>query len=43
MKSKIKNFVEEGRRKLPLEDGTVYSRRRGIQPFSVSPLQDYIP
>ncbi|PIP47543.1 MAG: glycosyl transferase family 1 [Chloroflexi bacterium CG23_combo_of_CG06-09_8_20_14_all_45_10] len=43
MESKIKNFVEEGRRKLPLEDGTVYSRRKGVQPFSVSPLQDYIP
>lgn len=30
-------------RKLPLEDGTVYSRRKGLQPFSVPPLEDYIP
>jgi len=29
--------------KLPLADGTVYSRRKGVQPFSVSPLQDYVP
>ena len=43
MESKIKNFVKDGRRKLPLEDGTVYSRRKGIRPFSVSPLQDYLP
>ena len=29
--------------KLPLADGTVYSRRKGVQPFSVPPLQDYVP
>ena len=28
---------------MPLEDGTVYSRKRHIEPFYVSPLQSYIP
>ena len=29
--------------KQPLEDGTLYSRRRVTEPFSVAPLQDYVP
>ena len=28
-------------RQLPFNDGTIYSRRKGIEPFSVAPLQDY--
>jgi len=29
--------------KQPLEDGTLYSRRRVTEPFSVPPLHDYVP
>lgn len=42
MENQIKNFAEQAETKLPLSDGTVYSRRKGVQPFSVNPLQDYI-
>ena len=27
----------------PLDDGTVYSTRKGVTPFHVSPVEDYIP
>ncbi|HUS03911.1 MAG TPA: glycosyltransferase [Dehalococcoidia bacterium] len=43
MENQIKSSAEQVRTKLPLEDGTVYSRRKGVQPFSVNPLEDYIP
>ncbi len=43
MESQIKSFAEQAKTKLPLADGTVYSRRKGVQPFSVNPLEDYIP
>ena len=39
----MKKVSEEAERALPLEDGTIYSCRRGVQPFSVSPLEDYVP
>jgi trehalose synthase len=39
----MNNSAEGAERKLPLEDGTVYCCRKGIQPFSVPPLEDYIP
>lgn len=38
-----KDAVKPTKIKLPLEDGTMYSHRRGILPLTVSPLQDYIP
>ncbi len=43
MESQIKSSAEHVSTKLPLEDGTVYSRRKGALPFQVHPLQDYIP
>jgi trehalose synthase len=43
MESQIKSSAEQVSTKLPLEDGTVYSRRKGALPFQVHPLQDYIP
>ncbi|MCK4420031.1 hypothetical protein KAV79_09510, partial [Candidatus Aerophobetes bacterium] len=44
MKSEAKKPVEEEiKREFPLEDGTAYSRRKGFQPFSSSPIEDYIP
>ena len=39
----MKDAVKPAGRKMPLEDGTMYSRRKGVLPLSVSPLQDYIP
>jgi trehalose synthase len=43
MESQVKNFSEKVKiEELPLEDGTVYSRRKGVQPFSVPPLKDYV-
>ena len=41
--SPMVNSPRTAERQLPLEDGTLYSRRNGVEPFSVSPLQDYIP
>jgi len=43
METQIKDVVEQVEKKLPLQDGTVYSRRKGLESLSVSPLQDYIP
>jgi trehalose synthase len=43
METQLKNLVEQAEKKPPLEDGTMYSPRKGFQPFSASPLQDYIP
>ncbi len=44
MKSETKKLFEgEVRRGLPLQDGTVYSRRKGIEPFCASPIKDYVP
>jgi trehalose synthase len=44
MKSETSKLVEdEIKRKFPLEDGTVYSRRKGFQPFCAPPIEDYIP
>jgi len=44
MKSETKKLFEgEVRRELPLQDGTVYSRRKGFQPFSASSIEDYVP
>ncbi len=33
----------ETQKNFPLEDGTVYSRRKGFQPFSAPPIEDYVP
>jgi len=44
MKNETKKLVEEEiKGELPLKDGTVYSRRKGFQPFSASPIEDYVP
>lgn len=44
MKNKAKKPVEgEIKRESPLEDGTVYSRRKGFEPFCASPIEDYVP
>jgi len=43
METQIKDIVEQAEKKLPSGNGTMYSRREGIQSLSVSPLQDYIP
>jgi len=44
MKSETRKPVKgEIKRKFPLKDGTVYSRRKGFQPFSASPIEDYVP
>jgi len=43
MENPIKNSTEQIGTRVPLEDGTVYSRRKGVLPFSVRPLQDYAP
>ena len=43
MEAQVNKLAEQIEKRLPLEDGTVYSRRKGVQPFSVPPLQDYIP
>ncbi len=43
METQIKDAAEQVEKNLPLEDGTVYSRRKGLESLSVSPLQDYIP
>jgi trehalose synthase len=37
------NSPRRAERQSPLEDGTLYSRRNGVEPFSVPPLQDYVP
>lgn len=34
---------EEIKREFPLENGSVYSRRKGLQPFSASPIESYVP
>jgi len=44
MKSETKEAAKEViKNGFPLEDGTAYSRRKGFQPFSASPVEDYIP
>ena len=39
----MENPIKEAERILPQEDGTMYSHRKGIQPFSASSLEDYVP
>jgi len=34
---------KEFRREFPLQNGSVYSRRKGLQPFSASPIESYVP
>ena len=34
---------EELKREFPLQNGSVYSRRKGLQPFSASPIESYVP
>jgi len=44
MENEIKKLVkEEVRGKLPLENGSVYSRRKGLQPFDVPSIENYVP
>ena len=44
MKSETKEAAKEViKNGFPLEDGTAYSRRKGFQPFSASPVEDYVP
>jgi len=44
MENEIKKLVkEEVIGKLPLENGSVYSRRKDLQPFSVPSIENYVP
>ena len=44
VENEIEKLVkEEVIGKLPLENGSVYSRRKGLQPFSVPSIEEYVP
>ena len=43
VQGRAKDAAKPAERKLPREDGTMYSHRKGVLPLTVSPLEDYVP